>query len=147
MKKLLIPLVILLSLSACDFPDFRGVSNEPNYQYIFNGYVVIGNPAENYGDTILVYPDYDLEFVSQLGKTPNDSLFDIFVVVSDNIKILNVDTSRVSDLSASDVFILGYTLKCSVMNSESGRIQFVIHDPEDYVFAQSFPVLNLEVKN
>lgn len=147
MKKLLIPLLILLSLSACDFPDFRGVSNEPNYQYIFNGYVVIGNPAENYGDTILVYPDYDLEFVSQLGKTPKDSLYDIFVMFEDNILVHNQDTTKKVTQFSEAVYLIGDTLKCSITHSDNGWIQFFIHDPDDNVINQRFPTLTLSIKD
>ena len=146
MKKLLIPLLILLCVSACDFPDFRGVSNEPDYQYIFNGYVVIGNPVENYGDTILVYPDFDLEFVSQLGKTPKDSLYDIYVGFNDNIKVFNIDSSRISPLNGS-FYLKGDTLQCTLLHSRSGILNFIIDDPDDNVFTQYFPTLTLSIKD
>jgi len=149
MKKLLIPLLILLSLSACDFGfGPHGTPPRDPYQYVFNGYVVIGNPAENYGDTILVYPDFDLEFVYPRRKTPKDSLFDIFVVVSDNIKIHNIDTLRERPSSGGEAYyIIGDTLKCSIIHSLLGTVIFRINDPDDFVFNQSFPVLTLSIKD
>ena len=146
MKKLLIPLLILLSLSACDFGfGPHGTPPRDPYQYVFNGYVVIGNPAENYGDTILVYPNFDLEFVEPPIKTPKDSLFDIFVKFEPNIKIHNIDTTR--KVLDNSVYILGDTLKCSVIHSKSGQIQFIIDDPDDNVFRQGFSYLTLSIKD
>jgi hypothetical protein len=143
MKKLLIPLLILLSLSACDFPDFRGDPITPNLKYRFNGYITVNNPASSYGDTILVYPDFEL-ILNDFPFQPKDSLYDIFVDFDSNIKVHNISTSR--DASVNSAFILGDTLMCSIMHSKSGRIQFIVDDPDDYVFRQSFPVLTLSIK-
>ncbi|MDV7393344.1 hypothetical protein RZS08_18370, partial [Arthrospira platensis SPKY1] len=105
MKKLLIPLLILLSLSACDFPDFRGDPITPNLKYKFNGYITVNNPASNYGDTILVYPDFELR-LNDFPFQPKDSLYDIFVGVSDNIMIYNIDSSREAPLSGKAFYII-----------------------------------------
>jgi hypothetical protein len=142
MKKLLIPLLILLSVSACDIEVF-GTPEEYPFQYKFENYAIFNNPAEVNMDTIIIIPNLYNEFTD--GQKPR--FFDekrFLVSLDSGYRVLNLDTEKYQN---NIQYIKSDTIKIILQQYKNTPLSVFVSNDLDDVLIYSLPSIILEPKN